>query len=45
MAVEPEAIATTKCDVLPPNARGAILDDGIVIAGTAARRPGGKVAV
>jgi hypothetical protein len=52
MAVEPETIVTAKCDLLSPNALGAILDDdttpslhACVTAGAAASRPGAEWAV
>ncbi len=52
MAVELETMVRAKCDVLSPNALGAILDDDTipylharVIAGAAASRPGAKAAV
>ena len=51
-AVEPETIVMAKCDVLSPNALGAILDDDTiprlharVIAGAAASGPEVKAAV
>jgi leucine dehydrogenase len=52
MAVELETMVRAKCDVLSPNALGAILDDDTipylharVIAGAAASQPGAKAAV
>lgn len=52
MAIESETIVTPKCDVLSPNALGAIVEDDTilslrarVIAGAAASRSGAKAAL